>query len=209
MSRVNFAVEQGYDIYALNGNLLVSQLSGSGAPGGDTGPQDAAPIGSTYQRTDGTFYVKIADTDATSDWQAFSFVLSAGYTPQNGDPTVGDSLEEAIEKLDGNQDDIQSALGIAQGDVDFGTFTGALLSDNLTAKALFQEIETAVEEIDQNVDDLISLTGVAENSTDLGTFTGLTISDNNSIKGALQELETALELISGGVTVRARRTTVV
>ena len=183
--RVNFAVEQGFDIYALNGNLLVSQLAGAAAPGGDAGVQDAAPIGSTYQRTDGTFYTKIANVGATSDWASFASVLSGGYAPVNGDPTAGDTFEEAIAKLDGNQDDIQTALGIAQGDVDFGAFTGAIIDDNQTAKAALQDLEDSLGNV-------VTLTGVALDSTDLGTFTGDIITDNVAIKVALQELETEL-----------------
>jgi hypothetical protein len=186
MSRVNFAVEQGYEIYALNGNLLVAQLAGSAAPGGDAGVQDDAPIGSIYQRSNGELYVKTADTNAASDWDLVPVQLSAGYAPANGDPTIGDSFEEAIEKLDGNQDDIQTSLGIAQGDVDFGTFTGAIIEDNQTAKAALQDLE-------DSMGNLVTLSGVALDSTDLGTFTGVTIPDSSTIKGALQSLETAYE----------------
>lgn len=201
MSRQNFQVEQGYEIAALNGDLLVAQLSGSAAPGGDTGVQDAAPIGSIYQRTSGAFYVKTANAGALADWKIIPVELSAGYTPANGDPATGDSFEEAIEKLDANQDDIQSASGLAQGAVDYGAFTGTTIPDNSTSKAALQALETAYEETDQNVDDLITLSGMPENSTDLGTFTGATISDNESVKGALQDLETALELIEGGAPI--------
>lgn len=203
MGRVEFEAELGYAISALDGDKLVSQLAGAAAPGGDAGLQDAAGVGSTYQRTDGTLYVKIASANAPADWQNVlsSGVLSGGYAPVNGDPTAGDTFEQAIAKLDGNTRDIQSALGIPQGDVDFGTFTGTLLSDNQTAKQLFQILETAVQEIDVNVNDLVTLTGVPENSTDLGTFTGSVISDNNTIKGALQELETFAESISGGTAI--------
>lgn len=193
MSRVNFAVEQGFDIDAINGAVLVSQLAGAAAPGGDAGPQDAAPIGSTYQRTDGGFYVKTANVGATSDWALFAFVLSGGYAPVNGDPTAGDTFEEAIAKLDGNQDDIQTSLGIAQGDVDFGTFTGAVIEDNRTAKEALQDLEDSLEA-------LVTLSGVALDATDLGTFTGSIIVDNRTIKEAFQDLETYVESISGGTT---------
>lgn len=200
MSRVNFGVEQGYEIYDVNGNLLTAQLSGSAAPGGDTGPQDDAPIGSIYQRSNGAVYAKTANAGSAADWKEIPVQLSASYTPANGDPAIGDSFEEAIEKLDGNQEDIQTASGIAQGAVDYGTFTGTTIPDNSDAKEAMQSLETAhedlegvVSEIDANVDDLITLSGVAENSTDLGAFTGTTIPDNSTNKGAFQALETAHE----------------
>jgi hypothetical protein len=83
-------------------------------------------------------------------------------------------------------------LGTAQGALDLGTFTGAIISDNNSVKGALQELETSLESTNVDVADLITLSGVPANSTDLGTFTGDIISDNNTIKGALQELETEL-----------------
>jgi len=202
MSRANFGVEKGLDIFDVDGLLLSSAIAGSAAPGGDAGPQDAAPIGSTYQRTDGNFYRKIANAGALADWDLMPpGLLSAGYAAANGTIAIGDTVEEAVEKIVGNQDDIQTASGLAQGAVDNGTFTGATIADNVTTKAALQAIETAYEETDQNVDDLITLSGVAENATDLGTFTGITIPDTSTNKAALQALETQLETISGGAQI--------
>ena len=142
---------------------------------------------------DGSGCIKVADVDFGS---ATGVTLVAPYNPINGDPMAGDSVQIAIEKLDGNQDDIQSTLGVAQGDVDLGTFTGVTIPDNSTVKDAFQSLETAYEETDQNVDDLITLSGVPENSTDLGTFPGNVISDNVNNKTAMTELEAAIEDIS-------------
>lgn len=192
MSRVNFAVEQGYEIYALNGNLLVAQLAGSAAPGGDAGVQDAAPIGSSYQRTDGSLYIKTANVGATSDWDLIPVVLSAGYLAANGTVAIGDSFEEAIEKLDGNQLDLITLSGVAQGAVDLGTFTGAIIEDNRTVKEALQDLEDSMGA-------LVTLSGVALDAVDLGTFTGATIPDSSTIKGALQSLETAHEEVDQNV----------
>ena len=70
MARKTFNVERGYAISAENGDVLVEILSGSGAPGNDSGPQDAAPIGSLWLRTDGTggTYKKIGNANTTADW---------------------------------------------------------------------------------------------------------------------------------------------
>lgn len=139
---------------------------------------------------DGTSLIKISDVN----WDfATGINLSGSYAAGNGTISSADSVESAIQKLDGNQQDIQTASGISQGAVDYGTFTGSTLPDNATNKALHQAMETAYEETDANVDDLITLTGVAENTTDLGTFTGVTIPDSSTIKAALQSLETAVE----------------
>jgi len=199
MSRVNFGVELGFDIYDENGLIKAAQIVGSAVPGGDTGPQDAAPISSIYHRNNGEFYVKTANAGVAADWKLVPVQLSAGYLAANGTVAIGDSFEEAIEFIVGNQDDIQSASGIAQGAVDYGTFTGAILPDTSDNKALHQAMETAVEEIDANVDDLITLSGVAENATDLGTFTGATIPDTSTNKAALQSLETAHEEVDQNV----------
>ena len=68
MSLENFSAEQGYDILSENGDVLVSTIAGSALPGGDAGIQDDAPIGSTYKRTNGEIYTKIANAGAQADW---------------------------------------------------------------------------------------------------------------------------------------------
>jgi hypothetical protein len=199
MARNIFDVELGYGISAVNGALLVSQLAGSAAPGGDTGPQDAAPIGSSYQRTNGLFYVKTANAGAAADWDPIPLVLSAGYAAANGTVAIGDSFEEAIEKLAGNQIDLTTLSGVAQGAVDLGVFTGVTIADNSTVKGALQAIETAYEETDVNVNDAITASGIAENATDYGTFTGTLLSDNQTSKQLFQILETAVEEIDQNV----------
>ena len=329
MARDLFGIEKGLRLFGENAQSASFEiLEGSAAPGGDLGPQDAAPLSSLYARSNGELYRKQANAGATSDWvllgsanldelswrselvrsatgdtivagsidpTAFSdlegsldgnayavgeFIigdvdgtpalfevtavtsatditvaaasqpiadndtfmvqnylpdspadqegqaivhfptagspgvkvgdvnwdfatginLASPYTAGSGDITDADSVQSAIEKLDGNNDAQDSVLGTAQGDTDLGTFPGSIISDNVSVKTALTELEAKDEaqdviiaEIDQNVDDLITLSGVPENSTDLGTFTGDIISDNNTVKGALQELETAIE----------------
>lgn len=145
----------------------------------------------------GSTVVKLGDID----WDfATGINLSSGYTAGNGSLSSADSVESGMEKLDGNQQDIQTASGIAQGAVDYGTFTGVTIPDASDNKEALQALETAheslssaVTEIDGNVDDLITLSGVAENATDLGTFTGTVIPDSSNNKEALQALETQVE----------------
>ena len=201
MSRKNFAVELGFDIYDENGLIKAAQIVGSAVPGGDTGPQDDAPISSIYHRNNGEFYVKTADTNAASDWKLVPVQLSAGYLAANGTVAIGQSFEEAIEFLAGNQIDLTTLSGVSQGATDLGTFTGDIISDTVTNKVALQELETELVDTRQNVDDLITLSGVAENATSLGAFTGVTIPDSSTNKAALQSLETALEAIEGGFAV--------
>ena len=56
-------------------------------------------------------------------------------------------------------DDVLTALGIASEAVNFGTFTGTTINDNLTAKAIFQALESAFEGLE--VGDDISIDSVA------------------------------------------------
>lgn len=204
MARNGFSIEKLLDLHAENGDYAggVQLLFGGSAPGGDAGEQDDAPIGSLYLLKNGTssvVYQKIADTNATSDWRIVPAVLSGSYTPGSGNPASGDSIEDAIEKIDGNVDDLNTLTGLAQGATDLGTFTGDIISDNDDIIGAFQSLETELVDTRDNVDDLITLSGVAENATDLGTFTGSTIADNETIKGALQDLETAVE--ASGLTM--------
>lgn len=279
MSRVFFGIEKGIRILDENGITGVDLIKGSGAPGGDTGVQDDAIIGSAYFRTDsGGLYIKIADTNAASDWEKLGNVtidqlswrnekviaatgdtitagsgidptawtdnesavdgddmnigdhiigdvdgvgalfevtakvsatsitlaaasqaiadndtfivqnylpdspasqegqaivhfptaggagikigdvnwdfatginISSGYdsSTSNGPVTTSDSVESAIEKLEGDIVDALAALGISRGDLNFGTFTGVSFADNQTAKQLFQRSEVLFEQL--------------------------------------------------------------
>lgn len=265
MSRVNFAIEQGLDIEAVNGSLLATVLAGSAVPGGDTGPQDAAPIGSIYLRTNGLLYRKTANAGAAADWTtdpdlsnlawrnpvkaatndalvagntdpttwtdnesgiahtdfvvgdliisdadgtpalyevtaisapnltialaadalaendtflvryylpdspaaqevqavvtyqggnivkvsdanwelATGINISGGFTASNGQVTSADTVESALEKLEGDSADIHTAVGIARGDTSMGSFTSPaslLLAASQTVKQLFQRV---------------------------------------------------------------------
>ena len=109
---------------------------------------------------------------------------------------------------------VYTLLGEGVGDLNLGTFTGDIITDNTTVRNALQDLETKIEandqaaatassvtELDGNVNDLITLTGIAENVTVLGTFTGSTIADDVAIKPALQALETAVETKATSATV--------
>lgn len=134
--------------------------------------------------------IKLADVD----WNfATGINLSTGYAAQNGTISNADSVEIAIEKLDGNQQDLTTLSGVAQGSTDLGSFTGTTIPDAQNTKQAIQALETAHEETDQNVDDLITLSGVAENSTDNGTMdSGSILSDNATTNALLKEVDAEL-----------------
>lgn len=147
MSREVYGIEYGFAIYDTNTTTGVYLIQGSGAPGGDTGIQDEAPIGSRYfDRANGQNYTKFANAGAAADW-VLEGKLSTGLdTATNGNIATGDSLESALGKIFANAVDLQTASGIAQGDVNFGTFAGNILPDNRTAKQLFQDLESYIEQ---------------------------------------------------------------
>ena len=72
MARVLHGIEKGIRIYGENSDtLLIDILFGTAAPGGDTGDQDAAPLGSLYLRQNGassSLYQKIGTANTTADW---------------------------------------------------------------------------------------------------------------------------------------------
>jgi len=119
MARSNFRVEQGIEILEANGTSGVWLLQGAGAPLGTSGPTDDAPIGSIFHsnNNEGELYHKSASTSSASDWERFA------------------------------DESVYIALGLAFDAEDFGTFTGAIISDNTNAKTALQELETAIEAI--------------------------------------------------------------
>lgn len=101
----------------------------------------AAQEGMALVNFNGTDYIKLGDVD----WAfATGINLSAGYTPGSGNVTSSDTVESAIQKLDGVNDAQDSALGLSQGATNFGTFTGTILSANQSAKQLFQQLANYV-----------------------------------------------------------------
>lgn len=126
--------------------------------------------------------LSIADAASTANAKGASLV---GIEDAAGTITATD-VEGALVEIMGDLDATQTAVGVADGATDLGTFTGTIISDNGTVKAGIQELETDVVAIQ-------TATGIAPEATDFGTFTGTTITDNVTLKVALQELETAVE----------------
>lgn len=104
----------------------------------------------------GSGIIKLGD----ADWEfATGISLTGGYAVITGSVAGGDTVEVAIAKLDKRTLDLVTLSGVAANAVDLGTFTGAILSDNLTIKQAFQEIETAIEGLETQVK-LIGVTTV-------------------------------------------------
>jgi len=84
--------------------------------------------------------IKIGDVN----WDfATGINLSSGYTAGNGTLSSSDTVESAIEKLDGNQQDLQSLSGVAQGSTVLGAFSSPaslLMAATYTVKSAFQRV---------------------------------------------------------------------
>jgi hypothetical protein len=131
----------------------------------------------------GSVMIKISDFD----WAlATGIDLSGSYSAATGDAAAGDSVEEALQKIDGNVDELTTAVGISQGDNDMGTYTGALLNDNESAKQNLQQLESEAESIR-------ALSGTALGDNDFGTFTGDIYADNQDAKELFQATENELD----------------
>jgi len=153
-------------------------------------PDPAGQENQAIATFDGSVMVKVADVDFGS---ATAINLVAPYTPGSGDVTASDSVQSAIQKLDGNNDAQDSLLGTAQGDTDLGVIggTGDVVPDNSTVKGAIEALDTELSDTRDNVDDLITLSGVAENSQDLGAFMApadFLLTATETIKSALQKI---------------------
>ena len=102
--------------------------------------------------------------------------------------TAGGHILAKASDITSSNSTLATALGVASGSTNFGTFTGSTISDNLSLKQILQVVETLIE-------NKASALGIAAGTTNLGTFTGSTIADSASVKAALQALETTLEAV--------------
>lgn len=138
----------------------------------------------------GSAYIKVGDVN----WDlADGINLATGYAAASGDVTDADTVQSALQKIDGNVDAIEDAVGVAQGATDMGTYTGSIISDNQSAKENIQELEVDAEALQSAV-------GIAPEAVDMGIYTGTIISDNGTAKENIQELEVdvdAMQTLSG------------
>lgn len=151
-------------------------------------PDPAAGESKAIVNYNGTIVVKLSDID----WQiATGINLSGVYAAASGNPVAGDTVEVAIAKIDGVNDNQNSLLGRPAGSIDLATFTGSTIPDFSDVKQALQSLETAHEDTDGNANDLITLSGVAENSTVYGAFAvvgSFLLNASETTKSALQKL---------------------
>ena len=139
------------------------------------------------------------------DWSlATAISVSAGYSAVNGTVAIGNSVEEAIEKLDGNQLDLTTLSGVSQGSTDLGSFTGVTISDAQNTKQALQELESDHEVEIGKVANLVTLSGQAVNSVNHGLMDqGEVLSDNATTNALFKEVDAELTRQKGKVTSAA------
>lgn len=270
--RSPFEVEIGYRMTGLDSNVGISLLFGAGLPGGDAGIQDASEIGSTYSRTNGDLFQKIANAASADDWTrmartselnaqtfkrlkaATTEAVTAGVRDLTASPFTDDDTpfmvatdfvvgDKILVGVDGTElllevsvvsspnitlvaadpvlatgdnficenflpdapdsQEKQSLLHfngtdtIKLGDVNWDLADGINLVTGYSAVngtiSSSDTVNSAIEKLDGNQQDLQTLTGEAQGSVDHSTFTGVTIPDDSTTHEALQALETKVE----------------
>lgn len=151
---------QIFEVTALPGspNITLSGISGNTQPITDNDTfvvQNHLPDSPAAQEGQAILHfpsasgaaVKIGDVN----WDiATGINISGGYTPGSGNVTSSDSVESAIQKVDGVNDAQDTALGLSQGDTNFGAFSTAaslLLAASQSAKQLFQRIGDLIAQL--------------------------------------------------------------
>ena len=102
------------------------------------GQQDGAAY---MMNEDGDEIIKIADFDLET---AASIKLNIPYIPGAGEIDGTDSIQEAIQKLDGNDANQNSVLGIDAGETDLGNTEWNYVSDETDVKTALEELDTAL-----------------------------------------------------------------
>lgn len=119
----------------------------------------------------GSIMIKVGDFN----WDfADGINLNGSITDRNGVILGTDTVQVALEKHEGDIKDAHSALGIARGDTNFGTFTSPaslLLAASSTAKALFQRIGDLLAQL-RGVEAAAVTTSVALDSVPHATVKG-------------------------------------
>jgi hypothetical protein len=98
--------------------------------------------GSAWTYTIASSLTKIADFDFE---MANEINLTGGYVKESGTIAPSDTVQEAIAKLDFNQSNIITTVGVAIGDSSLGVFTGNIISANNTVKGALQQLSTKVQ----------------------------------------------------------------
>jgi len=153
--------------------------------------------GAAYlMKEDGPEMIKIADFDMSS---AATVKMASGYAPTSGNPTATDSIQGAIQKIDGNNDAQDTLLGTSQGDTDLGNTGWNLVADNTTVKNTLETLDNVVDDNSSYVgrdntinDSMPDFSGLADNGMD-AAYVPEYISDDDDLTLSVAKLDESLK----------------
>ncbi len=157
--------------------------------------------GAAYMMNEGsTEIIKIADFDLET---AASIKLNTPYSPASGDVDGTDSIQEAIQKLDGNNDAQDLVLGTLQGATHLGTLSLAVVADDSTVKNAVEALDNAVADNaayvgrDVSVDDAMpSFSGLAGNEMPID-YVPSKVTDGDNLTLSVAKLDKAISEATG------------
>ena len=140
--------------------------------------------------------IKIADFDLST---AATIKMATGYNPVSGNPSADDSIQGAVQKIDGNVDAVETVLGTAQGDTDLGNTGLNILADNTDVITAVTDLDNATSDNadyvgrDVTVDDAMpDFTALAGSGMDTD-YTPNYISDSDDLTLSIAKLDQALK----------------
>ena len=153
--------------------------------------------GAAYMmKEDGPTVIKIADFDLST---AATIKMAGGYSPNSGNVTSDDSIQGAIQKIDGNNDAQDSVLGTSQGDTHLGNIDWNILADETNVKAALELLDKTVfdnaEYIGRDAtvaDAMPNFSGLADNGMP-DTYTPNYVSDADDLTLSIAKLDQALK----------------
>lgn len=117
-----------------DGDMMFTRAYLPDTPGGQEGSAIIAYVGTAIE--------KISDIN----WNfADGITLNGSITDRNGPVLGSDTVQVALEKLEGDCKDQTTLNGVSRGAVNLGTFSGKAISDNTTIKQALQDLESALE----------------------------------------------------------------
>jgi hypothetical protein len=155
--------------------------------------------GAAYKMNEaGDAIIKIADFDLET---AASISLSTGYTSGSGDVTSTDTVESAIQKVDGNNDAQDSVLGVAQGDTDLGSLT----ENNVIVSG--DTVKNGLDELDIEAADVRNFIGKDADADDMpnyserdvevgGLYSPINVADGDDLELSIAKIDKAIQGIS-------------
>jgi len=140
--------------------------------------------------------IKIADFDMSS---AATVKMASGYAPTSGNPTATDSIQGAIQKIDGNNDAQDTLLGTSQGDTGLGNTGWNLVNDNTTVKNTLETLDNVADDNSSYIgrdnsinDSMPDFTSLADNGMPV-TYSPEYVNDDDDLTLSVAKLDSSLK----------------